>query len=151
MTLAIAVSVGLIGCASSQPTQSEESETVNIGYGKQEADEVTSATSTRNPTEQDQDTATRFSDLLKGQTAGVQVDQAPNGTRVTIRGVNTINADTSPLYVIDGMTVEPNYGGTVPVHPRDVKSITVLKGAGATSMYGSRGANGVIVIETKDQ
>jgi len=70
---------------------------------------------------------------------------------VTVRGPTTINGGTAPLYVLDGMPIDPSPNGTVPVNPRDVESITVLKDAASSSIYGSRGANGVIVIETKDQ
>lgn len=147
------VGIGLIGCASSQSASSgnEEGDAVNVGYGKQKQANVTSATSTVTPDQQSQSGTNSFSDLLQGQTAGVQVEQAPNGTRILIRGLTSVHGDNAPLYVVDGMTVAPNPDGTVPVHPREVKSITVLKDAGATSIYGSQGANGVIVIETKDR
>jgi TonB-dependent SusC/RagA subfamily outer membrane receptor len=153
MLLVGLLAAGLVGCSSSRSAQSEKNDpsTINTGYGVQQEETVTSATSTLEPDEQDQDTATHFSDLLRGRTAGVQVHQTPNGVRVTIRGVSTINGNRHPLYVIDGMRVEPNFDGTVPVHPRDVKSITVLKDAAATSIYGARGGNGVIVIDTKDR
>jgi TonB-dependent SusC/RagA subfamily outer membrane receptor len=83
--------------------------------------------------------------------AGVRVRETSSGIRVIVRGVNSINSGTAPLYVVDGLPVEPNYNGAVPVLPRDIESISVLKGASATSMYGARGANGVVVIKTKVQ
>lgn len=153
--LTIILGIGLVGCASSQSASSdddeEEEETVAVAYGEQKKQNVTTATSTITPDEQDQSSASDFSDLLQGRTAGVRVQKNPSGIKITIRGINSFNLDTSPLYVIDGMAVEPNPNGTIPVHPQTVKSITVLKDAGATAMYGSRGANGVIVIKTKQQ
>lgn len=151
--LVLALGGGLVGCAASSPeTAAEEPErTVNVGYGTQSADDVAGATDTLRPEEQDRDTATNLSDLLDGRTAGVRVKQTANGIEVTVRGPTTINGGTAPLYVLDGMPIDPRPNGTVPVNPRDVESITVLKDAASSSIYGSRGANGVIVIETKDQ
>lgn len=142
---------GLLGCSSSSPTRTPtEEETINTGYSKQKASESTSATSTVVPSEQDRDYATNLSDLLQGHASGVDVSKTGGGVRVQIRGPNSFNASNAPLYVVDGMAISPRPNGTVPVNPRNVESITVLKDGGATSIYGSRGANGVIVIETKD-
>lgn len=142
--------VGLFGCSSSSPTRTVEEETVNDGYSKQKESESTSATSTVTPSEQDKDYATDLSDLLQGHASGVQVSRTNGGVRVLVRGPNSFNASNSPLYVVDGVPVSTGANGVVPVNPRDVKSITVLKDASATGIYGSRGANGVIVIETQD-
>ncbi|MDX1577087.1 MAG: TonB-dependent receptor plug domain-containing protein [Gemmatimonadota bacterium] len=87
--------------------------------------------------------------FLQGRIAGVQVIPVPGGVRVQIRGRSTINGDTEPLYILDGVPVRPNAGGTIPVVANDIASIQVLKDAISTSFYGVRGANGVIVIETK--
>jgi iron complex outermembrane receptor protein len=154
--LMLAVGIGLLGCASSQPPppQSDkktDENTVHVGYGEKKEENVLSATSTVTPDEQDRDTATNFSDLIDGRMAGVRVRETSSGIRVIVRGVNSINSGTAPLYVVDGLPVEPNYNGAVPVLPRDIESISVLKGASATSMYGARGANGVVVIKTKVQ
>lgn len=124
---------------------------VDDGYSKREKSESTTATSTFTPSEQDKDYAVTLADLLQGNTSGVQVSQSPGGVRVLIRGPSSFNASTDPLYVVDGFPISARPDGTVPVNPRDVKSITVLKDAGATAIYGSRGANGVIVIETRDR
>lgn len=152
--LVLALGGGLVGCAASSPETAATEEpgtTVNVGYGTQPADDIASATATLEPTERDGDAATNLSDLLEGRTAGVRVKQTANGVRVTIRGPTTVNGGRAPLYVVDGMPVEPTLDGTVPVNPRNVKSITVLKDAAASSIYGTRGANGVIVIDTKDR
>lgn len=88
-------------------------------------------------------------EILRGRVAGVRVLQAPGGIIVHIRGTTSIMGDNQPLYVIDGLPVEAAPDGSVPVQPYDIESIRVLKDAVDTSMYGVRGANGVIVITTK--
>ena len=67
-----------------------------------------------------------------------------------IRGSGSLNADTQPLYVIDGVPITPGPGGSLSgINPYDIASIEVLKDAVSTTMYGSRGANGVILIKMK--
>ena len=89
--------------------------------------------------------------ILANRVAGVQLGHTPDGTlTVRIRGVNNWNADSEPLYVIDGVPITPGPGGALAgVNPYDIDSIKVLKDAVSTTMYGARGANGVIVIKTK--
>ncbi len=93
-----------------------------------------------------------FDQALAGRLAGVQVSSSegtPGGTmNIVIRGNNSITQANSPLYVVDGFPVEdPAVSGTI--NPNDIESIDVLKDASATAIYGSRGANGVIMITTK--
>ena len=90
-------------------------------------------------------------DMLRGQVAGVQVRQEGGNLVIRIRGTESIRADgnADPLFVIDGIAVPLGVGGALQgINPRDVASIRVLKNASETAMYGSRGANGVIVITT---
>ena len=89
--------------------------------------------------------------VLAGRVSGVWVTQAADGgIAVRIRGSSTINGNPEPLYVIDEIPVQPGPGGTLTgINPYDIESIKVLKDAVSTSMYGSRGANGVILITTK--
>ena len=89
--------------------------------------------------------------VLAGKVAGVHVARAPDGgLLLRIRGGTSIYGNNDPLYVVDGIVVAPGpMGGLQGVDPYDIESITVLKDAASTSMYGSRGANGVIVIRTK--
>ncbi len=147
------LSVGLLGCAGSESAQSpagdQEAETINTGYGKQDKSTSTSSSSTVTPSESERSSANNLSDLLQGKTAGVQVSSRPGGIRVQIRGVNSFNSDQTPLYVVDGTPVRPNPDGSISISPNEIESITVHKDASSTSMYGSRGANGVIIIETR--
>ncbi len=88
---------------------------------------------------------------LAGRVAGVVVTTAPDGSvAVRIRGGSSAYGNNAPLYVVDGMQIEagPN-GALTGINPDDIESIRVLKDAAETSMYGSRGANGVIVIKLK--
>ncbi len=103
--------------------------------------------------------------LLQGQSAGTQIVNASgvlgSAAVIRVRGVNSINSGSQPLIVIDGVPITDTAGNTLNrggntginplsyVNPNDIASLTVLKDAGATSIYGSRGANGVILITTK--
>lgn len=89
--------------------------------------------------------------ILANRVAGVQLGRTSDGTlTVRIRGANNWNSDDEPLYVIDGVPITPGPGGALSgINPYDIESIKVLKDAVSTTMYGARGANGVIVIKTK--
>lgn len=88
---------------------------------------------------------------LQAQVPGVMITQTPDGwLSVRIRGATTINGSTEPLYVIDGLPIQPGPGGSlVGINPHDIASIEVLKDAASLAFYGLRGANGVILIKTK--
>lgn len=88
---------------------------------------------------------------LLGRIPGVTVIESPDGgIIIRVRGVTSIHGNAAPLYVIDGIPVQPGpNGGLYGIAPNDIESIEVLKGPVGTSMYGARGANGVIVITTK--
>jgi TonB-dependent SusC/RagA subfamily outer membrane receptor len=92
---------------------------------------------------------TRFADLLQGQ-PGVQVTQQGNGVSVRIRGAGTVCGSGEPLYVLDGVIL--GNGATeslLGLAASDIDRIQVLRDAGTTAIYGSRGANGVIIVTTK--
>ncbi|MFT4152955.1 SusC/RagA family TonB-linked outer membrane protein [Parafilimonas sp.] len=120
--------------------------------------------------------ATNFASALYGKAAGVKVTTAPGGAssavNITVRGISSINLNTQPLYIVDGVPIrlynnlEGNLGsnanndgywsnsrisgnGVLDINPEDIASITVLKGASASALYGSEATNGVIVITTK--
>lgn len=152
--LLVAVMSMTAGCATTQPSAAEaepavEEEEIDVGYGKQKRSEVTGAVGTVDVEEaQRRRVATHLSDLIQGNVAGVQVFPTPGGgLSVRIRGINTFYGDTEPLYIVDGVPVQPGANGVLFVNPYDVKSITVLKDA-AAAIYGSRATNGVIIIET---
>lgn len=89
-------------------------------------------------------------EILKGRVAGVTVTRVDGGIAVRIRGATSIYGSNEPLYVVDGVPIQPGPGGSlVGIDPYDIESIEVLKAPADTALYGMRGANGVIVIKTK--
>lgn len=92
----------------------------------------------------------RVQEMLRGQVAGVEVRNSPSGLIIRIRGASSVYANSDPLFVIDGLPIQPGADGALTgINPQDVDSIRVLKNASETALYGSRGANGVILISTK--
>ena len=121
-------------------------EIVVIGYGEQKKADLTSAITTVRPEQINRAVAPNFSTALQGQAPGVSVvaGGGPGAEgKIQIRGVGSVNG-TDPLFVVDGVPMQdsPN------VSPHDIASIQVLKDASSTAIYGSRGANGVIIITT---
>ncbi len=133
------------------PSLGDLSEVVVIGYGSQRRADITSAVSVINMENIGDVPTTNVSRLLQGQAAGVQVRQ--NSGRpgeemeVTIRGIGSLGANSRPLYVVDGFPIGDRLGQNL--NPADIESMTVLKDAASTAIYGARGSNGVILITTK--
>lgn len=136
-------------------------EVVVVGYGTQRKRDVTTAISSVRASEIANVAATSIEQALVGRMAGVQITQ-PNGTPgagfdIKVRGVGTITAGSSPLYVVDGVPLSDDVGDAtgITVSPlasieaSDIESIEVLKDASAAAIYGSRGSNGVVIITTK--
>ncbi|WKN44883.1 SusC/RagA family TonB-linked outer membrane protein [Tunicatimonas pelagia] len=130
------------------------SEVVVVGYGTQQKRDVVSAISTIDAEQIEKVPTPSFTQALQGTSTGLQM-VSPSGepnapARILIRGVGSITTDTEPLFIVDGIPVQS--GGTSPLtylNPNDIESISVLKDASATAIYGSRGANGVVLITTK--
>lgn len=123
------------------------SEMVVVGYGTRMREEVTGAISTVSDEDIDRSTAPSVISRLQGQVSGVTITQAnrPGGdANIRIRGIGTIN-DAGPLFVIDGVPVGPGNN----LNPNDIESVSVLKDASSTAIYGTRGANGVVIITTR--
>ena len=124
------------------------SEVVVVGYGTQKKADLTSSISVIESEDMARAPVSSFAQAIQGLSPGVSVEMgkgAPgNGGKVRIRGVGSTN-NTDPLYVIDGIPV----GGVGPTNMNDIESIQVLKDAAACAIYGSRGANGVILVTTK--
>ncbi|MEJ5961587.1 SusC/RagA family TonB-linked outer membrane protein [Pedobacter immunditicola] len=132
-------------------SENEQNKLVDIGYGSNYKTELTG--SYRETVIEDMIKAPVVSidQAFAGRAAGVQVSsstgQPGNVANIVIRGVNSITKSASPLYVIDGSPMESTDLGWL--NPDEIESINVLKDMGATAIYGSRGANGVIIIRTK--
>ncbi|MBC3786713.1 SusC/RagA family TonB-linked outer membrane protein [Spirosoma utsteinense] len=126
-------------------------EVVVVGYGTQRKSDVTGSLSSVTAKEIRAVPVTGVGQALQGRAAGVFVTQGSNapggGVTVRVRGGNSINAGNEPLYVIDGFPVYNENGPNL--NPNDIESMEILKDASATAIYGSRGANGVVIITTK--
>lgn len=126
------------------------SEVVVVGYGTQEKKDVTGAISSVSSKEISELPITSTEQALQGRTPGVDVVSTGNrpgaGVSVRIRGRRSFSAGNEPLYVLDGI---PLAGNNNDINPMDIESIEVLRDASATAIYGSRGANGVVLITTK--
>ncbi|MDF7810601.1 TonB-dependent receptor [Hymenobacter sp. YC55] len=124
------------------------SEVVVVGYLTQDRQNLTSAVSSVDTKEATKAPVPTLSQALQGRVAGVQVvgSGAPGATpNIAIRGIGSLNAGSQPLYVIDGLWTD----NIRDLSPNDIESATVLKDASSTAVYGSRGANGVVLITTK--
>ncbi|MEM1121123.1 MAG: TonB-dependent receptor [Bacteroidota bacterium] len=124
-------------------------EVIVVGYGTQKKSDVTGAISSLSSKDFEAQPVQYTRQALQGRTAGVQVSSTSgepgNPGVIRIRGANSITNSGNPLVVIDGVL-----GASLPaIHPSDIESIEVLKDASATALYGSRGANGVILVTTK--
>ena len=145
------------------------SEIVVTGYGTQRREAISGSVATVNADQADVGVVTNANQMLTARVAGVQLTQNSGepgaGAQIRIRGGTSISASNDPLYVVDGVPLQNEstspgaagiaYNGQLPrsplnsINPSDIESITVLKDAAATAIYGSRGANGVVLITTK--
>ena len=139
--VAVLSSCGASKSVATVDTDSPGDEIVDIGYGKQARKNLTSSVSSVPVDDKHIVTYRNIYEMIEGKCPGVVVQ----GTSITIRGTNSINGSTEPLIIVDG---SPQTSIDW-VNPNDVKSIDVLKDGGSTAIYGSRGANGVIIINLK--
>lgn len=125
------------------------SDVVVIGYGVSKKADLTGSVSSVSMDDVSRQPVLRLEEALRGKAPGVQITQtngAPGSNmRIRIRGTNSVNGSNDPLYVVDGF-LGADYSM---LNPNDIESITILKDASATSMYGSQGSNGVVLITTK--
>jgi len=131
--------------------ESKVDEVVIVGYGSVRRSDLTGAVSSVTSDKITQVKAvSNLAQTLQGQAAGVQVSQRSGqpgeNVSIKIRGTNSINASNDPLYVVDGLPLD---GLSAQLNPSDIERIEILKDASSTAIYGSRGANGVIIITTK--
>lgn len=144
-------------------------EVVIIGYGQIKAGDATGAVSTLKPEDMNGGLISSPGQLIQGRTSGVQVTsnsgEPGGGISIRIRGTGSIRSGNSPLFVVDGVPLsndDVGLSGNTPgsgsssarnplnfINPKDIASIDILKDASATAIYGSRGANGVVIITTK--
>ncbi len=126
------------------------SEVVVVGYGSQLKKEITGSVQTVKSEELKDIPVSQVTQKLQGRLAGVQINQTTGkpgqGMSVRIRGQVSVSAGSDPLYVIDGFPITGNIGA---MNPDEIEDISILKDAASTSLYGSRAANGVVLITTK--
>ncbi|MFS4467916.1 SusC/RagA family TonB-linked outer membrane protein [Maribacter sp. 2210JD10-5] len=151
-----------------QPDAKLLDEVVVVGYGTLEKKELTGSQVSLKSEDINKIQAVSFEEALQGKAAGVLITTSQGGpgdaATIQIRGATSINASSAPLYVIDGVEIDGDPIGTGGaqetgatavssplslIDPNNIKSIDVLKDANATAIYGSRGANGVVIIQTK--
>jgi TonB-linked SusC/RagA family outer membrane protein len=125
-------------------------EIVVVGYGSQNKKEITGAVQTISYKDLKDLPVTQIGQKLQGQLAGVQINQTTGkpgtGMNVRIRGQLSVSAGSDPLYVVDGFPITGSIGA---MNPDEIEDISILKDASSTSLYGSRAANGVVLITTK--
>ncbi len=136
-------------------------EVVVIGYGTVKKSDLTGSVSSLKMDELNKVPVASITQSLAGRTSGVRVTSesgAPGaGVKIRIRGTNSLQGDNDPLYVIDGIPIATNISGggnfsanaLAGINPNDIESMEILKDASAVAIYGSRGANGVVLITTK--
>lgn len=128
-------------------------EVVIIGYGSVKKSDITGSVSVVKPDELAPQAASKIGDMLQGRVAGLQIvkssDDPNSGSTVRIRGSSSFSGTKSPLIVVDGFPFGNDLGGLKQINPDNIASIEVMKDASASAIYGSQGANGVILITTK--
>ena len=146
--------VSVAGNTNFKITLQEDTETLDevvvVGYGVQKKSDVTGAMARVGEKELKAMPVRNALEGMQGKTAGVDItsSQRPGEVgNINIRGQRSINAEQGPLYVVDGMVIQN--GGIENINPSDIEAIDILKDASATAIYGSRGANGVILVTTK--
>jgi TonB-linked SusC/RagA family outer membrane protein len=144
-----------VGAASNVTIQLKESNqdletVVVVGYGTQKKKDVTGAVVSVSEKALREVPVANIQQALIGRAAGLEVNQVSNrpgaGAQIRIRGIRSISGSNEPLYVVDGI---PWDGSLNDINPDDIASVDILKDASATAIYGSRGANGVILVTTK--
>ena len=129
----------------------QDVEVVAVGYGDVKRRDLTGSISKANMDDLGKTPVTNVAEALGGRVAGVQVSSTDGGLddnfNIVIRGAGSLTQSTEPLYVIDGFPTEAS--GMSALNPNDIESIDFLKDASSTAIYGSRGANGVVIITTK--
>ncbi len=145
--------------------QEQLDEVVVVGYGYMRKSDLTGSISSVKIDEDDAARSTSVDQMLVGKAAGVEVissSESPDaGVSIRIRGITSVNGSSEPLYVVDGVILtnagrgrtgndeEEEVNGLMGINPQDIASIQILKDASATAIYGAAGANGVVLITTK--
>jgi TonB-dependent SusC/RagA subfamily outer membrane receptor len=144
LILLAGVALGIVWACARPTTTSQAEPEVVIPKDSSKASDLTAREVQKDPHES-------IANVLQARTPGAEVSVGPDGSiSVRIRGAASFYGGTEPLYIVDGSPVTPAPGGVLRgINPYDIESIEVLKGPPETTLYGVRGANGVILIKTK--
>lgn len=158
----VPIGAGDVVAVSLAPASGALADVVVVGYGRARRANLTTAQTTVSAKDIEKTVNTTVEQALQGRAAGVYVTQNSGqpggGISVNIRGVSTLNPNTQPLYVIDGVQIQSSdvsYGSTsssnalAGLNPNDIEDMQILQGPSATAIYGSRATNGVVLITTK--
>ena len=151
ITVKEAVNASMVLNIVMEPDTEHLEETIVVAYGTATKSSFTGSASMTGAETIESRVSTDVTAALAGTTPGVQIisssgDPAAGGGTVRIRGIGSMSASNSPLYIVDGM---PYDGSIADINPADVASMSILKDASASAIYGARGANGVVLITTK--
>jgi TonB-dependent starch-binding outer membrane protein SusC len=151
----VALALSLIttsGCAVTESMTDKattDRDMVSIGYGEVEKGDVTGPISVITRDDIERRRITEPGQLFVGRVPGVRLIQTSNGIKLRIRGVHSFTGSNDPLFVLDGSPMQTDLSGSLRfLNPNDIERIDILKGA-AAAIYGSRGANGVVLITTR--
>ena len=151
ITVKEAVNASMVLNIVMEPDTEHLEETIVVAYGTATKSSFTGSASMIGAETIESRVSTDVTAALAGTTPGVQIisssgDPAAGGGTIRIRGIGSMSASNSPLYIVDGM---PYDGSIADINPADVESMSILKDASASAIYGARGANGVVLITTK--
>lgn len=125
-------------------------EVVVVAYGSQRKADITGSVTSIKASDVKDQPVTQFAQSIQGKTPGVQVNQTTGipgqGISIKIRGASSFGASSQPLYVVDGVPLVSSINN---INPEEIETFTILKDASSTALYGSRAANGVVIITTK--
>ena len=138
--LSLCLMTALLAACGTSSHVASNGESVDVGYGTQNRDKVTTSVSNLKVKKTDAQTYSDMYEYLRGRVAGVMVT---SDNRIIIRGIGTNSNNTDPLILVDGVEVTDLSG----INPADVQSVDVIKD-GSSAIYGMQGANGVIIIKT---
>lgn len=134
-----------------QPEARKLDEVVVVGYGTTKVKDLTGSVASVGAAELEKTNATNVASILEGKAAGVMVSSGGNKpgepVRLRVRGATSLEGSNEPLYVVDGVPIEQ--ADMIAINPSDIQSMDILKDASAAAIYGSRAANGVVIITTK--
>ena len=148
-TVKVAAKPGMVVRLASDANDLDEV-VVQVAYGSAKKSTLTGAVSQVDAKQIEMRPVSSVTSVIEGLTSGVQVNstygQPGDAPSIRIRGIGTVNGDSTPLYVLDGV---PFGGSIADLNPNDIESVTVLKDAASSALYGNRASNGVILITTK--